>query len=282
MPDDFGMTCPICGSDSWSIVAQTSDFGLSQCINKCIIRTLPMPLYEPETDNTGNSETVTVMENVYSDPADGHFRLARELLCLAGRFKPGGRLLDIGCGMGHLLKLAQEIGYDITGIDPTNSSTKYAQQIFGLNPLIGFFPDERLGLETFDIITMNHVLEHLPDPNFVLNAAIHLLKDSGVLAIASPDYNGLMRRLRRTKWEGIRPCEHVWQLTSNSIANLLLKNGLEIAAKKNTTLQYNTSVGSLFRRLALKTAIGVAGPLNLGDNAIVIAQKSSSKRRPAA
>jgi 2-polyprenyl-3-methyl-5-hydroxy-6-metoxy-1,4-benzoquinol methylase len=246
-------------------------FTLVQCSGKCIIQALPKSSCNETVAPPPDSKDIEIIES-------GHFRMAADLIKPVYNLKPSGSLLDIGCGWGHLLKLARDMGYSVVGIEQHVPLAEGAREKFGLNILEGTFPDSRLQ-PPFDIITISHVVEHLPDPNFMLSTAAGLLKDGGILAVASPNYNSLMRRLRGTKWKALMPWGHIWQLTGDSIASLLSKQGLEIVAKKNTTLQYNTSTGPLFRRLALKAAIGIAGPLNLGDNAIVIARKPSPGRQ---
>jgi polysaccharide pyruvyl transferase WcaK-like protein/2-polyprenyl-3-methyl-5-hydroxy-6-metoxy-1,4-benzoquinol methylase len=94
-----------------------------------------------------------------------------------------GKLLDIGCSWGAFLKSAPD-GIDAYGIDPSVGYVEYAQSL-GLDATIGHFPDDTT--EIYDIISIFHVLEHVPDVIGFLQAVYDRLSENGRLVLEYPD-----------------------------------------------------------------------------------------------
>jgi radical SAM protein with 4Fe4S-binding SPASM domain len=93
---------------------------------------------------------------------------------------PSGKILDIGCSSGHFLKVADNHGYDVFGIEPNPEMVLFAKQILGLqNIKNGMFTDGMYPSNYFDVITLWDVLEHVVDPNKLLQAAKNILKPGG-------------------------------------------------------------------------------------------------------
>lgn len=118
-----------------------------------------------------------------------------DLLAAHGVTAPG-RLLDFGCGRGHLLCVARERGWQGTGYDVDPDSVERIAAEYGLDLHAGDFFDLDLPAASFDLVTMNHVLEHLKDPVPVLCRVRELLRPGGALLIAVPNIEGLSNRLK--------------------------------------------------------------------------------------
>ena len=88
----------------------------------------------------------------------------RPLLCQVPCRQPEGRVLDIGCGSGGYLAFLAGLGWTCYGVEPAPNSRTYAQEVLGLNVHPG--PLAACGFEagSFDLVTMWHVIEHLPNP----------------------------------------------------------------------------------------------------------------------
>lgn len=92
-----------------------------------------------------------------------------------------GRLLDIGCGYGVFLKLAHEYGFDIRGVDISESASKHAIEEFGLNVFEGTLEEARLEDNYFDVVTLWDVLDEIDDPLGELREIKRILKPKGLL-----------------------------------------------------------------------------------------------------
>jgi 2-polyprenyl-3-methyl-5-hydroxy-6-metoxy-1,4-benzoquinol methylase len=124
--------------------------------------------------------------------------MLRKLLDLIPR-RPPGRLLDVGCGGGHLLALAGERGWDATGVDPSLDACGYARRIYGLEVQPFVLEKASLPEASFDVVTLVNVLDQAPEPVALLRAARRLLKPGAVLMVRVP--NGAFHRVA---WSLIR------------------------------------------------------------------------------
>ncbi|MCP4987309.1 MAG: class I SAM-dependent methyltransferase [Colwellia sp.] len=136
---------------------------------------------------------------------------------------PHSSMLDIGCGYGFWLNFCRERGFDVLGIDVSETAISWARhnfQISVMNSSIESFSPER----TFDVIVMCDVLEHFIEPVEQLKRLSDMLSDNGVLYIQVPNLLGFKLR----NGQGYHLPYHVWQFSLRSIKNLLSKCGFEI------------------------------------------------------
>jgi SAM-dependent methyltransferase len=128
------------------------------------------------------------------------------------RSLPGARLCDIGCAYGWFLDEAERAGIVALGIEPDAPVAALAENR-GLNVRLGNFPDCLAAVEQFDVLTLNDVLEHLPQIERMVGACRQHLLPSGLLAIALPTSSGAVFRigslLRRCRIRG--PLDRLWQ-----------------------------------------------------------------------
>ena len=94
----------------------------------------------------------------------------------------GQRLLDIGCGAGEKLAILRDsLGLDVTGIEPKPAAAHTARSMFGLTVTAGVFSPGDYPENSFDLVRINHVIEHVPDPVNLLNGIYRVLKPGGLL-----------------------------------------------------------------------------------------------------
>ena len=144
---------------------------------------------------------------------------------------PGRRILDVGCGPGFFLKLGQERGWDTLGVDPAVQAADHARNL-GLeiiNEPLSQAHVDRLG--KFDVIYMQGVMEHLPDPVAFTHLCYELLKPNGLLCtIVANDYNPFQQIIRDSfgyqPWWLVPP-EHINYFSIDSLKHLLLSCGFE-------------------------------------------------------
>lgn len=154
------------------------------------------------------------------------------------RRKPKGRLLDIGCGYGYFLAACRERGYQVQGIDVSEWAVKYATEKLHLPVVAGDLRDHALFQREFDVITMWHFLEHIPDPHSALNAAKKWLKRNGVLVVEVPNYEGTDAQKRWQDWEGWCLPHHLWHFTKKSLTLLLQMHGFRVIKTKDYHSDY--------------------------------------------
>jgi 2-polyprenyl-3-methyl-5-hydroxy-6-metoxy-1,4-benzoquinol methylase len=115
---------------------------------------------------------------------------------------PCGQLLDVGCGSGHFLARMRSLGWQVRGVGPDAEAVRVARGHFDLNVYHGTLVDARFPANEFDAVTMNHVIEHVPDSIQVLQDCRRVLKTSGRLVIVTPNAASLGRSRFARAWMG--------------------------------------------------------------------------------
>jgi 2-polyprenyl-3-methyl-5-hydroxy-6-metoxy-1,4-benzoquinol methylase len=131
-------------------------------------------------------------------------------------FRQLNRLLDIGCGAGHLLRVAQQKGWKVYGTELSAVAAERLSQE-GLWVHNGHLASAALSEATFDIITMGEVLEHLREPVEYLRSAFHFLRPGGALYLSTPNFASLASRLLRERWRIIAVPEHLFYFSPFSL-----------------------------------------------------------------
>jgi 2-polyprenyl-3-methyl-5-hydroxy-6-metoxy-1,4-benzoquinol methylase len=139
---------------------------------------------------------------------------------------PEGRLLDVGCGSGEWLATMCELGWRAEGIDFDENAVRVARQK-GLDVRCGTLEQQNFPSGTFDAVTLNHVIEHLPDPKKTILECARILKPDGKLVIFTPNSSSLGHRVFRQNWRGLEPPRHLYLFSMQSLRSLLEKSGFK-------------------------------------------------------
>ena len=140
----------------------------------------------------------------------------------------GGRLLDVGFGNGGFLKLAQDIGWEVDGVDLDETAVETAKSR-GFVVSNGDIFSLKSPSEQYDVVTLCHVIEHVHDPFAVISEAFRILKPGGVLWIDTPNMRSLGQKKFGEHWRGLEPPRHLILFTPRSLRNLLRQSGFEEA-----------------------------------------------------
>lgn len=127
-----------------------------------------------------------------------------------------GSLLDIGAGTGDFLKAAQDKGWNIFGIEPSEKAREIASE---KNIQLKESIDEVLG-EKFDVVTLWHVLEHLPNLESSIQKIESLIADGGILIIAVPNFNSRDAIHYKNFWAAYDVPRHLWHFSQSSIRSI--------------------------------------------------------------
>ncbi len=117
----------------------------------------------------------------------------------------GGKLLDVGCGSGRYLQLMRALGWEITGVEYSEHAVRVAREAVGPEVHRGDVRDVAFSPDSFDAITLNHVLEHLADPGDALAELRRIASPGARLAIVVPNKQGLGARWFGRDWVGWDP-----------------------------------------------------------------------------
>jgi len=137
------------------------------------------------------------------------------------------KLLDVGCGTGDFLKVAQRNNWQVSGIEPNRQARQIANQktnnmVFGTEQLSSF---EK---HSFDVISLWHVLEHLPNLQEQIAILKSLLKVNGTLLIAVPNHESYDARYYENFWAAYDVPRHLWHFNQTSISKLFESNNMQV------------------------------------------------------
>jgi SAM-dependent methyltransferase len=147
------------------------------------------------------------------------------------RVTEGLRLLDVGCGGGFFLRIAARLGAVVEGVEPSEFGVKIARAS-GLEVFEGTVEEflRRHPEKRFDVITANHVVEHVPNPVEVLGAMGKLLAPGGYAWVAVPNADCIFGRKLKGRWLHTDLPIHLMQFTPQSLIEAGSRAGLELVS----------------------------------------------------
>lgn len=151
------------------------------------------------------------------------YMLVKKLKWIDKKFPEKGRLLDIGAGTGDFLYEAKKRGWKINGIEPNQKARERAlEKGVKIDEDAGNFKSGK-----FDVITMWHVLEHVPDLKAQVIELEHLLKKGGLLIIAVPNFRSYDASYYKEFWAAFDVPRHLWHFSQNSFKHLFSGTGFK-------------------------------------------------------
>ena len=135
-------------------------------------------------------------------------RAAYGLEVLFPAWRGRGRLLDVGCGNGSYLSLMRTLGWDVAGVDVDPQAVAVCRAR-GLSVFLGTLEEASFPDGSFDVITMNHAIEHAPNPLALLRECYRILSPGGYVGIVTPNVKSLAHRLFRKNWLHLDPPRHL-------------------------------------------------------------------------
>ncbi len=287
------LPCSLCGSSAHKPFVRAALSSLVRCCDCGLVFVSPRPgpdfittLYG-ETYFRNNHSGELGYTNYIADEENIR-RTARRRLRQLKRHVGPGRLLDVGCATGFFLDEAQQAGWTATGLDLSNFAVQYARQQLGLDVHQGTLDSVDLPSESFDLLTMWDVIEHVPDPLVCIQKASRLLREGGVLTLATPDVESVPARLAGPRWVGYKLSgEHITFFSARTLTKLLESCGFEVIQTghigKHVALQLlRDRLGMYFPPLAtlLKAVEDLSGlsSLSLYVNPFDIVQVTARKR----
>lgn len=260
--------CPLCQSTA----ARPLFEPIEQCAGCGLARTKPAGRFHDSQPDPGQyDQDYFTSRNAYLSQQAAFSQMFARTLDQLQPFKATGALLDIGCGPGLLLKLARERGYATQGCDISEWATEYARSQ-GFDVRTGDVQTLGYGAGQFDVVVINHTLEHLPQPLDTLREACRVLKDDGVLLVGVPNFASFMSRVMRERWAGLLPDQHLWHFTPLTLTRALRQAGFRVL--RLTAEPHIHRHPNRVKNLALGVLSRIGNALGRGDSLIAIAAKA--------
>lgn len=236
--------CPDCGNANISFVLSAKDYTVSgevfeiwECKNCTLRFTQNIPAgeeigkyYQSENYISHSDTTKGFINNLYHKVRKRTLIQKRKLI-IKTTGKSTGQILDLGCGTGAFLAVMQEANWNCSGIEPDESARKKAQELYGLQVKeTGEFYN--LPAQTFDAITLWHVLEHVHDLHPYIQQLRKILARDGKLFIAVPNYTSADEKIYNECWAAYDVPRHLYHFSPQAMEQVMNKHGLKIEKMK--------------------------------------------------
>jgi SAM-dependent methyltransferase len=227
--------CPECKADSPGRIAEEDGLGINRCGGCGLIYVSPR-FAEPQAHYLGERESILAKYGPVLRGEHGHNRdtnYDQELRAIA-RWRPTGRLLDVGTHCGFFLRRARGMGWELHGVEPSPQAAALARESFGLDITAGTLEEASFAPESFDVVTLVDVFEHVDQPIELLTEVRRVMRSDGILFIKVPNavYSfakyRLARQLLRLDAEIFDAKEHVAHYTLRTLRRTLGRAGFDV------------------------------------------------------
>ncbi len=156
-----------------------------------------------------------------------------EIMWLNGQQK--GRLLDVGCGNGRFLSNMRSLSWDVIGVEPDPIAANIAREYFKLTVIPSGIEEADLPVNSFQAVTLRHVIEHVHDPIGLLRKCYRLLAPGGKLVILTPNVKSLGHLIFGPNWSELDPPRHLYLFSPKTLFDIARQAGLPPATQVRST-----------------------------------------------
>jgi len=236
--------CPVCGSAGISRVFKVKDntasqeyFEIYHCSNCQVRFTQNAPsegsigeYYKSENYISHSDTSKGIINRLYQTVRNISLNQKRKLIEKTTGLQKGN-LLDVGSGTGYFAASMKKTGWQVTGLEPDEGARKVAADIHSLKllPVTELF---NLPPNSFDAITLWHVLEHVHDVKKYVSAFKKLLNDNGKIFIAVPNYTSYDAKSYGSNWAAYDVPRHLYHFTPQTMQWLMKHQGLKMVDMK--------------------------------------------------
>lgn len=146
-----------------------------------------------------------------------------------------GKLLEIGSGSGKFLAEMRNLGWKVVGVEPDSQAACIAREKYGLDIHVGALEEVALPSNSFDVISMNHVLEHIQNPILLFKECNRILKPGGRLVVVTPNISSCGHMWFKRHWRGLEPPRHLNLFSLSSVKTCAEKSGFKVEVLRTST-----------------------------------------------
>jgi 2-polyprenyl-3-methyl-5-hydroxy-6-metoxy-1,4-benzoquinol methylase len=232
------INCPVCQSQTFEEYLTIQDYTVSQeqfkivTCQKCGFRfTNPRPdsedigeYYKAESYISHTNTSKGLISKIYQEVRK--FTLKSKLNLINKLFPKKGKIMDVGCGTGMFLNVARENGWKVNGIEPDTGARAIAEEVNQIKieeEVLSSFQND-----TFEVITLWHVLEHIHELNTTIEWLKERLSKDGFLIIAVPNHKSKDAEIYQEQWAAYDVPRHLYHFSQKSIKELFANHGFEL------------------------------------------------------
>ena len=226
--------CPLCHISPKPFAVDYQGFQLCRCQQCGLEFANPRLSFEQLSENVYTDSYFPEREQTAQPTEDDRYQFERQLSNFKSRLGKSGKILDIGCGNGSFLAYAEKQGWEIFGADIGLSAD--ARRL--MCPLWeGRLAEIDFGDARFDVIRINHVLEHTQNPLTELKRIRELLKPKGIIYISVPNIAGISSRLKalqsrlhlkRHRWRHYAAMHHLFFFSPRTLRLIIEAAGMRV------------------------------------------------------
>ena len=237
--------CIFCGKEATISVLKNipkngKTYSISECTECRIAVTHPFPSDDELARLYSRGNYRTNKGKRFGKLIELLIHLGRLIKCrrITKYIKPG-RILDIGCGRGLFLDVMRRSGWDTIGTEFNEETASYAINTYGLKILPGEITHHKLPTESLDAININQVLEHLKNPDKIIEESHRLLRKGGIVIVSVPDLQSPQFAIGKENWFLLDLPFHLFHFTEEGLSELLRKNEFQVKHIKRFSLEIN-------------------------------------------
>lgn len=283
------ISCVGCLSKEKILFGKKNGFSVYKCCNCKMLSLYRRPLsldevYDAEYFSGGSGGFGYVNYDEDKEPMRESFNKYLSLVENLSHTK--GKLFDVGAATGFFMSLAKARGFEVSGVEFSDFAAGKGREK-GFDIKTGTLKTTESANESFDVVTMLDVVEHIPDPEDDLRVVSKMLKKDGLVVINTPDSGSWYAKMMGMKWHLIVPPEHIHYFNEKGIRDLLSRNRFEMLmvtriGKKFTVeyifnMLYKWLKIKIFQKIAIRlkgTWLGkIPLPTDFRDNMFVVAKK---------
>jgi SAM-dependent methyltransferase len=273
------VACNICGSGETRLVFQKWSFRIVRCVECGLVYVNPRAFRIEPDDYFEGPYLSTIEKDGKLD--SGIATLYGEIIYNMGNRVAQGKLLDVGCAMGHFLGFAKRYGWEVEGVECSPYAASYAAEHFGavVHPVCKL-EDAHLQKDFYNSCVLVEVIEHLPDPRSTMTEVWRVLQPGGLVYITTPNFDCYRSLLLREEWNAVIPIGHLYHFDAASLEKLLTSIGfsevenLTGPAEFAAELEFARKSGHF--KLSDEELAGIgelAGPSGRGEGLVMCARK---------
>jgi SAM-dependent methyltransferase len=286
------VACGLCGSDAHRLRFRDGPFAVVTCTRCDLTYVTPRLVDGALIDKVydegywSSSAAKDRGDTDYRRDAPLYLKTYRRRMRIVRRhFARPGRVLDVGCAAGYFLRVMQEEGWSVTGLEPSAAIRPQAEASIGReNVHAGLLGEVELAPHSFDLVTMWDVIEHIPDVVGAARAVRALLAPGGKFLIETQDVRSLAARVLGKRWQHYKHAEHIYHFHARTLADALSRAGFRVLENRPWLGGKYVSLGFVAERAgrlhplfsALLSPLRLVGDasvyVNLLDEMIVVAE----------